>query len=216
MKPNRFHIKLFQISESHSGYIFGYDVYTGKDTSCVSLQSNPLNPECDKTTKIVLGLLEKCKILDKGHNIYMDNYYTSPELAEELYYHQTYCCGTVKMNHKNMPKTLAKANIQPLQSAFLCKGPLLCLKWRGPKTKSKKNPVRILSTTHAAKEVLTKKKDSHGNHIAKPLCIQEYTQNMTGVDISDQYMAFHVNLHKSMKWSFFSTYSICSFSMRSY
>ena len=31
--------------------------------------------------------------------------------------------------------------------------------------------------------------------------MQEYTQNMSGVDISDQYMAFHVNLRKSMKWS---------------
>ena len=100
-----------------------------------------------------------------------------------------------------MPKTLAKANIQTLQSAFLHKGPLLCLKWKGPKTKLKKKLVMILSTIHAAKEVLTKKKDSHGNCIAKPLCIQEYTQNMSGVDISDQYMAFHVNLHKSMKWS---------------
>ena len=57
-----------------------------------------------------------------------------------------------------------------------------------------------MSAIHAAKEVLTKKRDSHGNCIAKPLCIQEYTQNMSGVDISDQYMAFHVNLHKSMKW----------------
>ena len=160
-----------------------------------------LNPECSKTTKLVLGLLEKCKFLDKDHNIYMDNYYTSSELAEELYFRQTYCCGTVKMNRKDMPKTLAKANIQPLQSAFLHKGPLLCLKWRGPKTKSKKKPVTILSTIHAAKEVLTKKKDSHGNHISKPQCVQEYTQNMSGVDISNQYMAFHVNLHKSMKWS---------------
>ena len=79
-----------------------------------------------------------------------------------------------------MPKTLAKANIQPLQSAFLCKGPLLCLKWRGPKTKLKKKPVTILSTIHAAKEVLTKKKDSHGNRISKPQCVQEYTQNMSG------------------------------------
>ena len=37
MKPNRFHIKLFQISESQSGYILGYNVYTGKDTSCISM-----------------------------------------------------------------------------------------------------------------------------------------------------------------------------------
>ena len=66
------------------------------------------------TMKIVLGLLEQCKLLDKGHHIYMDNYYTSPELTEELYYHQTYCCGTVKMIHKDMSKTLGNANIQHL------------------------------------------------------------------------------------------------------
>ena len=201
MKPNRFHIKLFQISESQFGYILGCHVYTGKDTSCISSHSKPLSPDCGKTTKIVLSLLKQCKLLDKGHHIYMDNYYTSPELAEELYYCQTYCCGTVKMNHKDMPKTLAKANITHLQSAFLRNEPLLCLKRRDPKSKSKKKPVTILSTIHQATEVLTKKKDSHGNHILKPLCIQQYTQNMSGVDISDQYMAFHVSLCKSMKWS---------------
>ena len=32
-KPNRFHIKLFQISESTSGYILGFHVYTGKNLS---------------------------------------------------------------------------------------------------------------------------------------------------------------------------------------
>ena len=68
--------------------------------------------------KIVLGPLEQCKLLDKDHHIYMDNYYTSPELAKELYYHQTYYCGTVKMICKYMPKTLGNANIQHLQSVF--------------------------------------------------------------------------------------------------
>ena len=60
------------------------------------------------------------------------------------------------MNRKDMPKALVKVNIQSLQSVFLHKGPLFCLEWSGPKTKSKKKPVTILSTTHAAKEVLTK------------------------------------------------------------
>ena len=75
-------------------------MYIQVDTLCVSSHSKPPSPDCGKTTKIVLGLLEQCKLLDKDHHIYMDNYYTSPELAKELYYHQTYCCGTVKMNIK--------------------------------------------------------------------------------------------------------------------
>ena len=89
MKPNRFHIKLFQVSEANSGYIVGFHVYTGKNNACISNASNPLDQECSKTTKIVLGLLESTNLLDKGHHVYMDNYYSSPELFSELYFRQT-------------------------------------------------------------------------------------------------------------------------------
>ena len=96
MKLNRFHIKLFQVSEAESGYILGFHVYIGKDSSCISHSSKPLDPDCTKTTKVVLGLLEETKLLDKGHHIYMDNYYTSPELFYELFHHDTYACGTAR------------------------------------------------------------------------------------------------------------------------
>ena len=86
MKPNRFHIKLFQVSKANSGYIVRFHVYTGKNNACISNASNPLDEECSKTTKIVLGLLESTNLLDKGHHVYMDNYYSSPELFSELYY----------------------------------------------------------------------------------------------------------------------------------
>ena len=200
-KPNRFHIKLFQISESMSRYILGFHVYTGKNLSCISYSSKPLDPECTKTTKIVLGLLESTNLLDKGHHIYMDNYYSSPELFSELYYRQTYACGTVQQNRKGLPATVKKAELKPLESVFLRNGPMLCLKWSGPKKKSKKKPVTILSTIHRANELLTPKTDPHGNRIPKPVAIHEYTKNMSGVDISDQYMSFHVSLWKSMKLS---------------
>ena len=101
-----------------------------------------------------------------------------------------------------MPKTIADAKLKPLKSVFMGNGPLLCLKWSGPKKKSKaKKPVTILSMIHSAEELLMKKKDSHGNHIPKPVCIYQYTKNMSGVDISDQYLSHHVALRKSMKWS---------------
>ena len=106
MKPNRFHIKLFQVSEASSSYILGFHVYTGKDSSDVGNLSKPLDDSCTKMTKTVLGLLEQTKLLDKGHHIYMDNYYSSPELFDELYYRQTYACGTARQMRKGMPKTL--------------------------------------------------------------------------------------------------------------
>ena len=133
MKPNHFHIKFFQVSEAASGYILRFHVYTGKDTSCVSNFSKPLDPDCTKTTKVVLGLLESAKLLDKGHHIYMDNYYSSPELFHELYYRETYACGTARLIRKGMPKTIGKTKLKPLELVYMRSGPLLCLKWSGPK-----------------------------------------------------------------------------------
>ena len=109
----------------------------------------------------------------------MDNYYTSPKLFEELYFREMYACGTVRMNRKSMPSiNLKHVNVKPLESAFLRNGPLLCLKWKGAKSKTKKPPVTVLSTIHNAYELLTTKKDSHGNRLPKPEIVYEYTNNM--------------------------------------
>ena len=131
----------------------------------------------------------------------MDNYYTSPKLFPELFYCETYACGTVRQNRKGFPTSVKQAKLKPLESVYLRSGLMLCLKWSGEKRKSTKKHITILSTIHQANELLMKKKDSYGNHIPKPVPIYEYTKNMSGVDISDQYMSFHLALRKSMKWS---------------
>ena len=201
MKPNRFHIKLFQISEATSGYIIGFHSYTGKNASCVSTLSHPLDPECTKTTKIVLGLLESMKLLDKSHHIYMDNYYTSPELFSELFYHETYACGTVRQNRKGLPTSVQQAKLKPLQSVYLRSGPMLCLQWSGKKKEINKKACYNSFHNSRSNGTSHQKTDAYGNRIPKPVPIYEYTKKMSGVDISDQYMSFHVALRKSMKWS---------------
>ena len=52
--------------------------------------SNPIDPTVNDTMKLVLGLLEKRQLLDKGYNVFTDNYYTSPELLFECFYIQTF------------------------------------------------------------------------------------------------------------------------------
>ena len=91
------------MSESCSGYIIGFEVYTGKGTSSAADVANPIDKECSRTTELVLDLLQKFKLLNKGHCVYMDNYYSSSELIEELYFLETYTCGTVHTNRKGMP-----------------------------------------------------------------------------------------------------------------
>ncbi|MCG8620554.1 MAG: transposase, partial [Proteobacteria bacterium] len=63
-KPARFHIHLYQVCEAESGYCIGLEVFTGnKNSECIKI-SRPIDPTSNVTTKLVLGLLEKCKLLD--------------------------------------------------------------------------------------------------------------------------------------------------------
>ena len=39
-----------------------------------------LDPGCTTTTKVVVGLLDKAGLLNHGHHVYMDNWYTRCEL----------------------------------------------------------------------------------------------------------------------------------------
>ena len=199
-KPARFHIKIFQMCEATSGYILGFSVYTGKnsctdDTICV-------DPQCTTTTKVVMSLANQCQLLDKGHRIYFDNYYSSPELLEELLHRNTSSCGTVRSNRKRLPAGVTKANLKPGESCFRRSvandgepGSILALKW------CDKRAVYMISTCHAATEQWTGKNNrTDGTPIYKPSVIVDYISKMGGVDLSDQLLTYYSFLRKSCKW----------------
>ena len=56
-----------KLSESISGYIIGFEVCTGKGMSSAADASRPMDPLCMRTTNLVLSLMEKFHLLDKGH-----------------------------------------------------------------------------------------------------------------------------------------------------
>ena len=73
-KPNKFHIKLFQVSEALSGYVLGFDVYTGKNSTSCQIHAPVLDKNCSATTKVVIGLLHETKLLNHQQHVYLDNY----------------------------------------------------------------------------------------------------------------------------------------------
>jgi len=48
--------------------------------------------------------------LDKGHSLFMDNYYNSVQLAHKLLKRKTYCTGTLRSNRKDNPKEIVTKN----------------------------------------------------------------------------------------------------------
>ena len=130
------------------------DIYTGKDQTRCMQTPQVLDPSCTTTTKLVVGCMDSVHLLDKGHGTYMDNFYTSPELYEELFFHSTYACGTVCQNRKSLPRAVTTAKLKKPEAVFRCNGPLVAIKW------CDKRVVTVLTTIHAAVNMATNKTDA--------------------------------------------------------
>ena len=94
-KPAKWHLKFFEVFDARTGYVIAFDVYTEKNETRCALNADVLDPDSTQTTKVVLGLLKKGNLLGKGHHVYMDNYYSSPDLFFELHNKECFACGIV-------------------------------------------------------------------------------------------------------------------------
>jgi hypothetical protein len=203
-KPARFHVKLYQVCEAKSSYIIGYKIFTGSGSCHRDGPDITIDPEATTTTKTVLTLLDDCNLFHKGHSVFMDNFYNSVALLEELMEKETLGCGTVRSNRKGMPKTIVKANMKEPGQAFFARKKVDCLdgagilflKWVD------KRPVHMLSSIHAATKTWTgrNQRNPERTPIFKPTVIVQYTKLMGGVDLSDQLMNYYNFLRRTQKW----------------
>ena len=51
--------------------------------------------------------------LNKGYSVYMDNFYSSPALFEELLSKKTFAVGTLRTNRNNFPLSLKPCKGEP-------------------------------------------------------------------------------------------------------
>ena len=81
-------VKLWCLCESVTGYTYNWIIHTGK-----------LPPDDTNRNITHWTVMLACEgVLDKGHHIYMDNYFSSPALYKELADHSTGACGTLRVN----------------------------------------------------------------------------------------------------------------------
>lgn len=183
-KRHRFGVKLFILCDCETGAILDFIVYTGATTEMLSFN------ELGISGSIVMTLLQP--YLGKGHSIFLDNWYSSPKLYNELHKKRTGACGTVRKNRKEMPQfeKLEKGEIIHLHNDNL-----MALKWQD------KRDVHMLTTLHEPGFAPTKKKNYKNNeNIWKPLGIIDYNANMGPIDKSDMQISFSECVRKSVKW----------------
>lgn len=192
-KPNKFGIKLYQCCESSSGYIVSFDIYDGTPGCAHFSELVGLDQDATQTTKIVIGLLARSGLLGKGHKIFLDNYYTSPELAAELDANDTYLCGTVRVNRKGMPRAFPLIKLKAGDSVYRRKGNMLVIKFH------EKRDVHIISTVHEATYTILQNR-RYGGDLVKPTAVVDYCKHMGGVDLSDQLLQYYESLRRTVKW----------------
>ena len=190
-KRSRFGIKTYELCDSITGYLWNFSVYTGKAMASAA-------SDLSSSSQIVIDLM--AGLLNKGHCVITDNFYTCPALFQSLITHKTDAFGTVRLHRKGMPSALKKAKLKKGETKFRRSGKLLAISWHD------KRQVSMLSTLHDGSIVQTLKTDRDGNAIWKPNVVLEYNKYMGGVDKLDQMIEPYISTRKTLKWykKFFS------------
>jgi hypothetical protein len=80
-----------KLCEFVSGYCYSLKIYVG---------NNNKNSEVNSSEAVVIDLLKP--IINNGHTLFLDNWYSSSKLFYYLSRNGTNACGIVRQNRKNM------------------------------------------------------------------------------------------------------------------
>ncbi|XP_070188666.1 piggyBac transposable element-derived protein 4-like [Littorina saxatilis] len=153
-KPTKWGFKFYECCESESGYVHQIEMF------CADRRVS--NRPYDVTMRMVQPLL------NKGYQVFIDNYYCEPKICADLAAQGTMVCGTVRKNRVTMPRDLPELR------------------------RDGAVPLRAER---------------------KPLAVISYIANMSGVDNSDQLIAYFPMRRKSIKWwkkPFFHLLTLCT------
>ncbi|GFW73903.1 piggyBac transposable element-derived protein 4 [Trichonephila clavipes] len=137
-KRKQWGLKMYKIADA-TGYIYDMRVYLGKDKKENLSTSASYN---------VVYTMTDC-IKGKGHKVFMDNFFSSPELFRDLLKERSInSCGTVRSNRKHFPKDLAPCKMRQGDVAVkFCNG-MTALCWKD------KRQVYMLTNMHSPRNEL--------------------------------------------------------------
>ena len=132
----------------------------------------------------------------------MDNFFSSPDLFDELAQKKISCCGTVRLNRKGMPKDLEPKALR-LKSDDIrarTRGDLTAVVWRDKRDVCLLTNIRDPPTEGNYR-------DEHRNTI-KPAIVADYNRHMGHVDNADRMANSYTASRQTWKWKK-SSFSTC-------
>lgn len=177
-KPAKYGIKFWVLCDSATSYVWNIQPYTGKETGSA--------PEKNQGMRVVLDLTQGLK----GHNLTVDNFFTSYQLAQKLLENQITVVGTIRKNKPELPPEILETKRRPLYSSrFAFTENTTVVSYIPKKNKS----VNLLSTLHHSSEV-SDRTDK------KPVIILDYNKCKGGVDTLDKAVSCYTCKRKTNRW----------------
>lgn len=184
MKPIKRGIKIWERSDSASGYVYDFNIYCGKNDSEKEVDNSTLGE------RVVLALTTSIKRTNVA--LFFDRFFSSVYLFNSLPFPAV---GTIISNRKQLPsctEKLKRGESVCYQNQFGTS----CVFWQDTKR------VTVMSNCHGGEMGLIQRKQKSGEKITLncPKSIVDYNQHMGGVDLSDQMSQLYDINRKSTKW----------------
>ena len=163
--------------------------FTGKDDSLGS-------ENVGVTHAVVMKLVDPIK--DRGHHVYMDNFYTSPQVFADLHANGFGACSTLRLNRRGLPPAIHQKVRKGEKATIRLHTSMLAIKWMD------KRPVTVLTTIHDDSVITVERRSRHAvggvEEVEKPVAIAQYTKYTGGVDTADQLLSYYGFSHRTVKW----------------
>ena len=185
-KPTKYGIKVWMAADSSNGYVSNFSVYLGQEGNEHRIHGLGYDVVMKMATPF----------LNKNRHIFFDNFFSSSFLFDCLLAQNTYACGTVRCNRKDLPPC-AKQKLKQGEIVTAQRGALVFTKWHD------KRDISFLSTNVSPSEPsrpVQRKKKGQNIEIQKPRVADVYTAFMGGVDRADQLRSFYYTGWQSRKW----------------
>jgi hypothetical protein len=205
-KTIKWGLKLWCLACAASKFIYNFDVYCGKSSRTVDVpEPSGQGNEGNLAEAVVLKMVDGTE--NKGHVVFMDNYFIGVGLFKKLLDRGIYATGTVRNNCIGLPLQLSDTkefnkNIQGTMDWRMHDSRKhSCVVWKDKKSV-------LLLSTHAKPIVLEGEETPtvpcrNGEYQpdikTSPIHL-EYTNNMRGVDVADHVQSNYSCQVRTHKW----------------
>ena len=181
-KKHKYGVKFFELCQ-YDGLVVRASIYIG------IAYEDP--GQLGQSGAVIMHLMSD--YLEKGYQIYCDNYYNGIPLTKALTAKSTNICGTLRKSRKYLPKNVMKAKLKKGEYTWQSLDSTVVCKWKD------KREVLTISNLHPTVELIGVK-NRRGNIKMKPNTVKDYNADMSGIDRADQMLSYHSALRKTLRW----------------